>query len=99
MLLIESQLAVLEMKTSVGVLSNVRIVGHYDHGDSLRPIQALKDGHDLQPVSRVQCSSRFVREKNAGVIDQGSSDGDPLLLPARKLAGLMIRTLRKTHGE
>src|SRR6186713_2580291 len=74
-------------------------MGHYDHCDSLRLIQSLKNCHDLQTVSRVECSGGFVCEKNAGVVDQSASDSNALLLPAGKLAGLVVRAFRKPHRK
>lgn len=37
----------------------------------------------------VQCTGRFVEEKNLGIFDQRSRNGDVLLLPARELGALV----------
>src|SRR5262245_55897273 len=99
MLLVEAQLAILEMKTSIGVGRNVGIVSYHDDRDSLRLIQLLKDSHDLETCPRVQGSRRLVRKKNARIVDQSSRDGDALLLSAGELAGLMVSALTKANSK
>jgi len=37
----------------------------------------------------VQSTGRFIKQKNPGVADQSSSDGDPLFLTPRKLSAFL----------
>ncbi len=53
--------------------------------------------HNLLPGFAVQCAGGLVGQDDGRVIDQGAGDGHPLLLPARKLIGLMIDAVAQPH--
>jgi hypothetical protein len=58
-----------------------------DHDDRLPAgVQLLQDRHDLVLAPRVEVAGGLVGEYDARVVYERAGDGDPLLLPARKLS-------------
>jgi hypothetical protein len=57
-----------------------------DDNDACSPLMGYlcKKLHDLPTSVAVEGGSRFVRQNHARLVGQRTSDGDPLLLPARE---------------
>src|SRR5207247_1200838 len=53
-------------------------------------VQALEEGEDLEAGAGVQRARWLVGQDDRGVVDEGTGDGDPLLLPAGELARLVV---------
>src|SRR4051812_26524474 len=66
----------------------LHIVGHENHGDMLAFPQTSQFRLHMGAGDRIQCAERFVQQKHAWAIDQGSGDSDALGHAARKLAGI-----------
>jgi hypothetical protein len=66
---------------SLGVSRNVRFVGDYDDRETFFSIEPLEDRYDFDARPRIQVSRRFIRKQDRGVLYEGSSDPDALLLP------------------
>src|SRR3989442_3540013 len=56
-------------------------------------MEALHQPHDLPGRLRVQIARRLVRKHDVRFVDEGSCDGDPLLLAPGELRGLLHRDL------
>ena len=74
-----------------GVAGDVRLVSDHDQGDLFLLIELREDVHDLRARLGVQVSGRLVRQDQGGIVQQRPGDGDPLLLAAGKLVGLVVR--------
>src|SRR4051794_1957395 len=63
--------------------------------DDRRPafVELLEQLHDLLALARMQVARRLVREDDLRVGDDGSRDGDELLLAARELVRIEILLL------
>ncbi len=75
------------------VLGDIHLVRHHHHGFAFA-VQFLEDVHDLDRGARVQITGRFVAEENRRVVNQRAGDSDALLLPAGKLIGLVVHSIR-----
>ena len=71
------------------VAGDVQLVGHHHDGDPL-VVEFLKHPHDLDAGLAVEVAGWLVGQQQGGLVDQRAGDGDPLLLAARKLAGMMV---------
>ena len=80
------------------VSSDVRFVRHHDHGDPVL-IKLLKNYHDLDAGPAVQIAGRFVRKKDFRLINQCARNRHALLLPARKLARIMVLATTEADGS
>ena len=81
-------LAVAEFDDPVGMFGHLHVVGYQDNGMAVF-VQVTEDGHHRLAARRIEGAGRFVGKNNAAAVHQGTADGNPLLLPARKLAGAM----------
>ena len=72
-----------------GLAGEAHLVGDDDHG---HPALGQADHHveDLVDHLRVEGRGRLVEEDDLGVHGQRPGDGDPLLLPARELRGVLV---------
>ncbi len=57
------------------------VMGHVDKRDTNRALQRLQFGLHLLAKLEVQCAERLVKQQHSGSIDEGASQGNPLLLP------------------
>ena len=81
--------AVFEPHDPVRVLpGQFRVVG--DHDDETVVRHFLEKIHDLHGSFGVERARRLVREKDLGIIDKSSRDGDALHLAAGHLVGLFV---------
>lgn len=79
-----------------GKRCNRRIVGDHDDGVA-RLVQLPEQRQDLRTRGGIQNPCRFVRQQQRRRSDQSPRYGHPLLLAARKLAGLMADAVFKPH--
>jgi hypothetical protein len=89
LLKIADNAAISKLDDPPGETSDAFLVGDQHDGDSFVFVQSLKGLHDLGASPAVEIAGGLIRQDQAGVIDQGARDGDPLLLSARELSGLM----------
>src|SRR6188768_417428 len=85
------------MNDSLCVSRNVRFVSNNNNRHLAIAIEPLEDIHYLDGGSRVERSSRLIRQDNGRVVDQGPRQGDSLLLSAGKLAGHVLLPVRQSH--
>ena len=76
---------------------HIFIVGDEDDGDAFFLVQLLKNPQDILRRARIQIARRLIREQYRRPVDQRARNGHPLLLPARKLRGLMIHPVAQSH--
>jgi hypothetical protein len=69
-----------------------------DHNsDAVLFVNQLGKGfYDLKSEGRVETGSRLVGKDEFGIVDQGTGDGYPLALTARKLRGETVQAFTKT---
>src|SRR5712692_7689427 len=79
----------------LGLVSHCGVVGHDDEREALLAVQPFHQGHDLLRGLCVKVASRLVREHDVRFVHKGPGDGDPLLLPAAELRGLLHRDVAK----
>ena len=79
---VKLQLAILEMDVAIGIGRDIRFVRDHDHGDALLPIQPLKDRHNFDRGSGIECAGRFIGQDDVRIVHQRAGDGDALLLSA-----------------
>jgi hypothetical protein len=85
--------AILEDNSSLGILRDVGLMGDKDECDVLLPVEALEDIHDFNRRARIQVSRRLIPLQDGGLVHQGARNGHALLLPAGKLAGVMVQAV------
>src|SRR3989344_6526197 len=66
-----------------------------DNDGCAKFVDAFQDFHNLVGVNGIQIPRRLVRDDDVRLVDDGATDGDPLLFPARELA----REVRRLVGE
>src|SRR5437773_12162966 len=81
--------AVAHEHVATRISCNVLLVRHHDDCDSAL-VELLKNCHDLDARVAVEVAGWLICEQDLGVIYQGARDCHALLLPARKLAGMVI---------
>src|ERR1700691_6235159 len=68
---------------AVSVRGNVTFMRYENDRESAFHVECADKRNDIQRAFRVEVSSRFVGEEDGRVVDERSSNRDPLLLPAR----------------
>jgi hypothetical protein len=71
------------------VLRDVGLVRD-EHQRDARRAEGLEQRHDLDARPRVEVARRLVRQNHPRPPDERAGDGDPLLLPAGELIGVMM---------
>src|ERR1700704_334195 len=66
-------------------VDDVAIMGRHQHGRLGLVVDLQEELHDLPAGRRVEVAGRLVGNDQPGLVDQGTSDGDALLLAARQL--------------
>src|SRR5437867_707540 len=86
------------VETINGVDESLRAGVVRDHDDRLvkLAIELCKQEQDFFRRFGVQVAGRFIRHQNRRVGDNGTRDGDALLLPARKLPRIMFHAVCQT---
>ena len=85
-------MTVAEEHAALGVFRDIGLVRHHDDGDAFG-IERAEEGHDLFGRLAVEGARRLVGEQELGIIDERARDGDALLLPARKLARIVVHAV------
>lgn len=78
--------------------SDRRIVGHQDHRLAFFDIKPLEFREDFGTRCGIEVASWLVGKQDLRPIDQGSRNGDALLLAAGKLVGLVVGAVRETDA-
>lgn len=101
MIALLEQLSVTKDKDDICILHGSETVSNDNHGPALSG--ALKRSLDKFLALRIKGAGRLIQEKDLGVADQGSSNGNALLLPAgeRDSAGadVCIVSVRKRDDK
>ena len=90
--------AVLQMKDPVGDVQDAVVMRHDENSHAVLPGKHLQAIHNVAAGLLVERRSRLVREDDSWVADQGTSDGDPLPLSARKVIGVLVDVLGQSDG-
>src|SRR5512147_2564900 len=80
---------VLQPDGALGVRGNCRVVGHHDNGDALL-VELMQDAHDLLARAAVEVAGGLIRDDHDRIVDEGTRNRNPLLLPARELVRLVM---------
>jgi len=72
-------------------------VRHQDDRDSLAAVQVLEHVQHFLGGGGVQVPRGFVRQQDAGVVDEGAGDGYALLLAAGELGRGVVHAIGKAH--
>ena len=74
-------------------------MGHHEDGNRVLLVVAefLEQRHDLFAAGDVEVAGWFVGKQHGAVARDGSSDGDTLLLTARKLVRNEVHAVAQTH--
>ena len=73
-------------------------MGDDDEGDAFFLIKIEKKFFNFGASGRIEVASGFVGKDDFGMIDDGASDADALLLPARKIVGFVVGFVVKLNG-
>ena len=79
------------------LIHNGGIVGHHDDGGAVGFIDLFQQPHDFPAHFRVQVARGLVRDEQGGIVDDGSGDGDPLLLAAGELVRITVGLVLEIH--
>src|SRR5262245_59906593 len=88
--LIAGDLAIPQGHDAPGMPGDIYFVGDQDDGNALS-IQRLKQLHEFLTGAAVEVARRFVGQDELRFVDQGTRDGDTLLLAAGELIGMVMR--------
>ena len=81
--------AVADFNYAVGVGGNARVVRYHNDGVALA-VQIVQDFHHVFAAVSVERAGGFVGQNDFAAVHQGTRNAHPLLLPAGKLAGLVV---------
>src|SRR5579864_4353842 len=84
------QMAAVEVELAVAQGGKGGIMGHGDKGAPILARQAEEKIDDTGTRGGIQIARRLVCKENAGIVHQGTGDGDTLLLSATELRRKMI---------
>src|SRR5271167_2052299 len=76
-----SQLPILHLQDTIGIVVNAAVVGHDHDAAPIRENMLSHEANDAAARFAVQRCRRLVKDQDVGTADYGSSDGNPLLLP------------------
>ena len=89
--------AVCHFDDTVGESLEADVVRHHDHCDLFAHVQVDQNLHDDVSAAGVQITRRLVEQQDLGLVGNGSSDGDSLLLTTGKLIGEVVHALLEAH--
>src|SRR5579864_4747879 len=95
---VRDDLAVLERDDPRSVLGDLRLVRNEDDRDAALLFEPLENVHHFDAGPAVEIARRLVREKNRGIVQERARDGDPLLLTARQLVGMVLGPVGQAYG-
>ena len=84
--------AVLYEDDSVCVVGDGLLVRDDDDRDALL-VEFVKERHDFFAARGVEVAGGFVGEEDVGILHEGASDGDALLLSAREFVGEVVHAV------
>ncbi len=90
-------LPVVKVDDALGIGGVALRVGHHDDGGAL-VVQLAEQLHHLAAVLRVEVAGGLVGKDELGTGDDGTGDGDALLLTAGELAGEVLGTVADVHA-
>ena len=73
------------------------VVGHIDEGDAQPFVHLLQLQLHVLSHLQVECSQWFVKQQNFRFVDNGSCDGDTLLLSTRKRVDVTVFIVAHVH--
>ena len=73
-------------------------MGHEHHRDAPLAVELLEGLHDLAAGAGVEVAGRLVGQQQLRLADQRPGDGDPLLLTAGELRGLVPHAVAEPDG-
>jgi hypothetical protein len=92
-----NDLSISEVENSFRVSGDLVLVSHKNDGDPL-VVEILEKPQDLSAGLSVESTGRFIRQDKNRIIDQGSRDSYPLLLPAGQLIRLVVGTILEPYS-
>ena len=92
------QPAVIEEDSPVREPADERVMG-YEENRLPIGMKLLKDVEDHRFVLGVQVAGWLIGQDQFRLIDQGSGDGDPLLLAAGELGRPMVKAITQAHAD
>jgi hypothetical protein len=87
---------VLHMNDPVGAFGDIVIVSDEDDRFS-RGIETVDEVEDLETSLGIKIAGWFIGENHEGVVDEGTGDGDTLLLTTGELGGAVVEALVETN--
>jgi hypothetical protein len=78
---VREDLSIADMHHPVRVFGDVHLVRYQDNGVAFG-VQAVEQGHDLDPGLRIQVAGGLIRKDDGWAVYQGAGDGDALTLSA-----------------
>src|SRR5437899_789375 len=93
---VTNDFAIAHDQIAPGVASNVELVSYHHDGNSLF-VEFLKYAHNLDTGLTVEIAGGFVGQQKRRLVNQRSSNGDPLLLASGKLIGMVVCSLSQTN--
>ena len=88
--LILNKSSVMQMELPAGDRRRIGIVRDHQERHAKFRIEAPEQAQDLLRRIGIQVAGWFVGHHDLGMGDNGSADADSLLLPARKLSGVVV---------
>ena len=92
-----NDLSISEVENSFRVSGDLVLVSHKNDGDPL-VVEILEKPQDLSAGLSVESTGRFIRQDKNRIIDQGSRDSYPLLLPAGQLIWLVVGAILEPYS-
>src|SRR5271167_3413175 len=74
-----------------------RVVSHHHDGLVEVAVKRLHQGQDLLGTLMVKVAGRLVGNKDSGIRNNGTGNGDALLLSPGELTGIMLRAVLETN--
>ena len=71
------------------------IVSNHNHSNLFFHVQVDKNFHDDVSAARIEISGRLIEKQNLGLVGNGASNRNTLLLTTRQLVGEVVHSLLK----
>src|SRR6185312_15559150 len=95
--LVAPHLAIDQLDDALAAICDARVVCDDEEGGPELAIEPLQQCEHFIGRLRIEVTCRLVRQDQARLARQGAGDRDALLLPARKIAALGLRSLAQTN--
>lgn len=89
---------VFDVNDLIGLVGNTTFVGYHDNGLMLFFVQLLEKCHHFHARLRVQSARWLVGKDNFWLGDEGTRNGNALLLSAAHLVGIVLGPLQKAQS-